>query len=139
GDRIQVISGVLHVNGERVQRELLADAELNCVNPSPAARVYRETLPGGPSYIIQECRGDYHDNDNTPAFTVPEGHFFLMGDNRDNSSDSRTPMVGFVPKDQIVGKATRVAFSVDGERARIWQVWNWPLAIRYGRVFDGVE
>lgn len=140
GDTVQVISGVLHINGQRVTREYLADVRPNC-GPlaSPAARVYRETMPDGPTYVVQECGGDAYPLDDTPARIVPAGHFFMMGDNRDNSADSRTDTVGFVPRSQIVGRATRVAFSVDGERARIWEVWNWPFAVRFGRMFDRVE
>lgn len=142
GDTVQVISGVLHVNGQRVQRELLPDVPPTCGQGSGynAARVYRETLPGGgPSYVVQECRGDANILDNTPKLTVPEGHYFMMGDNRDNSADSRTTTVGFVPQDQLVGKATRVAFSVDGDVARFWQVWKWPVAVRYRRLFQSVD
>lgn len=144
GDTVQMQSGVLYLNGERVERVLLTDVEPQCGSRSsnaltPTARVYRETLPNGSSYVIQECAGNLNGLDNTPVFTVPEGHFFLMGDNRDNSADSRTPTVGFVPADQLVGKATRVAFSVDGERSKIWEVWNWPGSIRYGRLLDKVE
>jgi signal peptidase I len=143
GDTVQVIGGTLHVNGQRVEREVLTDVEDQCggdgIGFAPSARLFRETLPGGPSYVIQECRGNAYTLDNTPRVTVPEGHYFMMGDNRDNSSDSRTPTVGFVPYDQIVGKATRVAFSVDGETARIWEVWKWPFAIRYGRMLQQVD
>ncbi len=140
GDRVQMISGALHINGERVERVLITDQEPNCDQPSPVARLYQETLPNGVSYTVQECKGNLNPGaDNTELFVVPEGHYFLMGDNRDNSADSRTLTVGFVPMDQIVGKATRVAFSVDGQRSRLWEVWNWPMAIRYGRVFDSVD
>ncbi|WP_202900491.1 signal peptidase I [Parvularcula oceani] len=139
GDEIQVISGLLHINGEPVQREAL-DVPALCDGYAPAARVYRETMPdGGPSYVIQECQGDNYIYDNTPLIEVPEGHYFMMGDNRDNSLDSRTSTVRFVPYDQIVGRATRVAFSVDGSEARLWQIWKWPGAIRYGRITDRVE
>ena len=138
GDKVQVISGNLYVNGEEAVREPL-EGTPDCAGYAPSARLYRETLPGGPSYTVQECRGDIHTSDTTDVYTVPAGHYFLMGDNRDNSLDSRTPTVQFVPHTQLVGKATRVAFSVDGEKARLWQVWKWPVAIRYRRLFDGVE
>lgn len=145
GETIQMINGVVHIDGVRVERELVNDAVPQCdgttsnrLNPA-AARVYRETLPNGKTYIVQECAGVGRGLDNTAPQTVPAGHYFLMGDNRDNSADSRTDVVGFVPFDQLVGKATRVAFSVDGQKSKIWEVWNWPGAIRYNRLLDRVE
>jgi signal peptidase I len=138
GDEIQIIAGTLYVNGEAAKR-IPIDTPTDCDGYAPAARVYRETLPAGPSYVVQECQGDNYIHDNTPIIKVPEGHYFMMGDNRDNSLDSRTSTVRFVPEDQIVGRATRVAFSVDGSEARLWQIWKWPGAIRYGRLFDKVE
>ncbi|WP_370335764.1 signal peptidase I [Parvularcula marina] len=158
GDTVQVQGGVLYVNGEQVKRELLqqpSHCNLGAGRIVTTMPVYRETLPNGVSYIIQECRGNSSVYDNTEAFVVPAGHYFLMGDNRDNSSDSRSDVVGykpipagwegeetifhFVPLDQIVGKATRVAFSVDGDKAQIWEVWKWPFAIRYSRLMGSVE
>ena len=138
GDTVEVRRGTVLVNGEAATREAL-DTAPDCAARTGDARVYRETLPNGVSYVVQECQGDNYTWDNRPVETVPEGHYFLMGDNRDNSMDSRTPTVRFVPNDMIVGRATRVAFSVDGEKSRLWQVWNWPRAIRYGRLGDEVE
>ncbi|WOI54257.1 signal peptidase I [Parvularcula sp. LCG005] len=140
GDRIQVIGGVLHINGQPVEREYLADRRPECSDPDPRAKVYRETMPdGGPSYIVQECHGDNYNLDNTKVFTVGEGQLFMMGDNRDNSSDSRTPIVQMVEMHQVVGRATNIAFSVDGSKAHLWEPWKWPMAIRYSRMFDHVE
>ena len=138
GDEIRTIGGTLYVNGERVERELLADVPAQCGSLGEASS-YRETLPNGVSYIIQECYGNSYKYDNVGPFQVPADHYFVMGDNRDNSQDSRTSQVGMVPRDQIVGKAQRLVFSVDGQKSRIWQVWNWPRAIRASRIFDPVE
>ena len=139
GDRVQMIGGKLFINGEQAVREPV-DVPTDCAGSyAPAARMYRETLPNGVSYLVQECQGDGYQWDNTQVRVVPEGHYFMMGDNRDNSLDSRTPTVQFVPTHQLVGRATRVAFSVDGEKSRLWQIWKWPTAIRYGRIGDSVN
>ncbi|GGY52613.1 signal peptidase I [Parvularcula lutaonensis] len=139
GDTIQVIGGVLHVNGQAVTREPIPDPETTCEGYSPQARRYRETLPGGPTYIVQECDGNRGAADNTAPKKVPEGHYFAMGDNRDRSLDSRSTTVNFVPHDALVGHARRVIFSVDGDKARFYEVWKWPFAIRYERIGDKVE
>lgn len=139
GDTIQVIGGILHVNGEPVERELIADPETTCGSPGYQARRYLETLPDGPTYVVQECDGNQGRLDDTAPIRVPDGFYFAMGDNRDRSQDSRTPAVNFVAHDQLVGRARRVVFSVDGGRARFWEIWKWPFAIRYDRIGDRVE
>ena len=97
---------------------------------------YRETLPNGVSYDVLD-RDPQGNLDNTQVFVVPEGHYFMMGDNRDNSADSRVD-VGYVPFENFVGKAQIIFFSTDGS-ARIWEVWKWPFAIRYDRLGHFVE
>jgi signal peptidase I len=98
--------------------------------------VYQETLPNGKSYLIQE-RSDDDLLDNTNVFLVPEGHYFMIGDNRDNSRDSRTTSVGMVPAENLIGRAERLFFSHNSS-ANLWEVWKWPFAIRYGRLGDGI-
>lgn len=137
GDRVQMIGGVLHINGEAVKRERIEDYPL----PDDYGRVtlvrqYTETLPNGSSHRIIETNGDAGYKDNTRVYNVPAGHYFMVGDNRDNSSDSR--VIGPVPAMNMVGRAEILFFSTDGS-ARLWQVWRWPFAIRYGRLFDSVE
>ena len=140
GDTIQVIGGILHVNGTPVERELLDTKENTCGSYAPNARRYQETLPDGPTYVVQECAGNAGGADNTAPITVPTGYYFGMGDNRDNSVDSRySANVGLISHENLVGKARRVAFSVDGGRAQIWQIWKWPVAIRYSRIGDKVR
>jgi signal peptidase I len=75
--------------------------------------------------------------DNTREFHVPEGHYFMMGDNRDDSDDSRAS-VGFVPLENLVGRAEFIFFSHDGSAA-IWEVWKWPTAIRWDRFFHPID
>ncbi|MDJ0945086.1 MAG: signal peptidase I [Kiloniellales bacterium] len=133
GDRIQMIRGVLHINGEPVEREKLPARE-----GVGAYTEYVETLPNGRRHLIRE-RSDNEVTDNTSEYLVPEGHVFAMGDNRDNSQDSRSLFeVGYVPVENLIGRAEILFFSHNGT-ARFWEVWRWPWAVRFGRIFDGIE
>lgn len=138
GDRIDVIEGHLHINDEPVRKDFLGVVDGICDGrPGPT---YRETLDNGVSYVVQECAGDEGSLDNKYGYIVPAGHYFMMGDNRDQSQDSRViAQVGYVPLDDIVGRAERLFFSVNGEEAQFWEIWRWPFAIRYGRILDPVE
>jgi signal peptidase I len=102
---------------------------------------YIETLPNGRKHRIIEY-SDREQYDDTPVYVVPDRKYFAMGDNRDNSLDSRVPQdrggVGFVPAENLVGRAEFLFFSTNGS-AHIWEAWKWPTAIRYGRLFNGIE
>jgi signal peptidase I len=138
-DEIQMIHGVLHINGEAVKKERVDDFVMR----DPAGRErhmarYMETLPNGVTYpvldLVNEGIGD-----NTEVYKVPEGHFFMMGDNRDNSTDSRfLSEVGYVPFENLVGRAQIIFFSID-EDASFWQVWKWPTDVRWSRILDVVH
>ena len=101
-------------------------------------RRYLEMLPGGVKhYILKE--GDNMPLDNTQEFKVPEGFVFAMGDNRDNSLDSRVlNAVGFIPTENLVGRAEFIFFSTNGY-ASWWELWKWPFTIRYGRLFTAIH
>ena len=134
GDRIQMRAGQLYINGEPVVREREGSFRTE-VRPGEFRDIpqFRETLPNGVSYLTldQTPRGP---GDYTDEYIVPEGHFFMMGDNRDNSLDSRfLNDVGYVPYENLVGRAELRFFSTDGSAA-LWQVWRWPDAIRWGRL-----
>lgn len=139
GDKIQVIDGVVNINGMPVKREpapTFVEKEENG-HDAPIKR-WQETLPNGVSFYTL----DLVDNgfaDNTQVYTVPPGHYFMMGDNRDNSTDSRfLSQVGYVPLENIVGKARLIFFSVyEGERA--WEFWRWPVSVRWNRLFTIVR
>ena len=142
GDKIQMNGGLLHINGTPVKRERMEDfvGEDPCGSSDATARVkrWRETLPNGVIYDALDCvdNGFY---DNTPVYTVPAGHYFMMGDNRDNSTDSRVlSQVGYVPFENFVGRAQMIFFSIaEGEQA--WAIWRWPVALRFARFFKIVR
>ncbi len=139
GDRIQMIQGVLHINGSAVREERIGEQPVDLgAGYRGRAVAYWETLPGGARHQIHKLndgRGLYN---NTNVYHVPAGHYFMMGDNRDNSTDSRDDSVGFVPFVNLVGRAELIFFSID-ERSAAWQVWNWPWAVRWSRLFMRVR
>ena len=137
GDRIQVTDGVLRINDVAVNRVRKGFATASDGYNVIRFAVYQETLPNGKSYLIQERSDDDDVLDNTNVFLVPEGHYFMMGDNRDNSRDSRTTSVGMVPAENLIGRAERLFFSHNSS-AHLWEIWKWPFAIRYGRLGDGI-
>jgi signal peptidase I len=142
GDRIQVKDGLLYINDKPVQRERVSDfiGEDPCGSPDATARVkrWKETLPNGVSYETLDCRdNDFYDN--TIVYEVPSGHFFMMGDNRDNSADSRVAsVVGYVPFENIIGRAQMIFFSI-GEGEHAWMFWRWPTSVRWSRIFSIVR
>lgn len=141
GDRIQIRDSVIYINGEPVKRERVEDFVSDDANlTARRAAQYRETLPNGVSYLTLDLYGPL-ENDNTAVFRVPEGFYFALGDNRDNSADSRMPMsrgVGLVPHENLVGRAEFITFSTDGGAAW-WEVWKWFGSFRYSRFFDGIN
>lgn len=135
GDRVQVKDGVVYINDEPVKRERIDDyiEETGFGGVQRLAR-YKETLPNGVSYDTLDitARGQW---DNTRVYEVPEGHYFMMGDNRDNSTDSRVlSQVGYVPYENLIGRAEVLFFSIkDGQPA--WMIWRWPWDVRWDRLF----
>lgn len=144
GDRVQVRQGRLYVNGQEVPRESLGLYTVEGDGPRITVRLYRESLPASPGAAAKQHQileaSDDQPYDNTPEFLVPPGHVFAMGDNRDNSLDSRDMRigVGFVPLENLVGRAEMIFFSVDGSAAW-YEVWAWPFAIRWSRLLTVVR
>jgi signal peptidase I len=135
GDQIQVTHGVLYINGKAVERDKV-DQWVD--DDGIRYDRYRETLPNGVSYLTLDREPDGPE-DNTQVYEVPEDHFFMMGDNRDNSTDSRVlSAVGYVPFENLVGRAEVIFFSV-GDGSPAWQFWRWPWTVRWDRMFTTVE
>ncbi len=135
GDRISVRNGVLFINEQQIKREQVADfIDHDAAGREKHIRQFRETLPNGVSYLtLDEIDGSIADN--AGEYLVPAGHYFMMGDNRDNSTDSRFMRhVGYVPEDNLVGPARILFYSFDDLTAW-WQIWRWPQAMRYARFF----
>jgi signal peptidase I len=133
GDTLQMRDGVLHVNGAAARMERLPGAFVD--DNGRSLQMWRETLPDGVTQVILNT-ADRQAFDDTPEFVVPVGHYFFMGDNRDNSRDSREPRaaggVGFVPFENLVGRAEIVAVSADGP---FWALWTW----RWGRTLTAID
>jgi signal peptidase I len=137
GDRIQMRDGRLYINGEPVERErigVIDDPDVTEV--ARPVEIWRETLPNGVSYDTLDLTPNSI-GDNTREYVVPEGHYFMMGDNRDNSTDSRFS-VGFVPYENLVGRANIIFFSISGGASPL-EVWRWPGEIRLDRMFKMVH
>ena len=137
GDRIQMQNGVLWLNGRPVPKVRAADYVETEDGETRHIPRYRETLPDGKSYFVLDRIPDGI-ADDTGVYVVPAGHYFMMGDNRDDSNDSRLG-VGYVPAENLVGKAQFRFFSIDAEKTKPWQFWTWPREIRYRRIFTAID
>ena len=137
GDKIKIIDGEIHINDKLILRKKIDDfIDIDKFSNKKRFRKYKEYFY---NYEIEVL--DIMDNgivDNTPLYIVPEKHFFVLGDNRDNSQDSRfINVVGYIPSENLVGKAQFIFFSL--ENSRFFQIWKWPKAIRFDRIFKPIK
>jgi signal peptidase I len=138
GDTIQMKKGLLYLNGVQVPRKYLGSSkEDSGYGFVRDVFKYQETLPGGKTFTTNDFGPD-GELDNTDPFVVPEGYYFMMGDNRDNSSDSRVPPaaggVGYVPAENLEGKAQIILLSWN-PGASIFKPWTWVMNARPSRFF----
>ncbi|MBN9070057.1 MAG: signal peptidase I [Rhizobiales bacterium] len=137
GDHIQMRGGVLYINGVAVPREKVGQIDNpDITEVDRPVDVYRETLPNGVSYDTLDLTPNSV-GDDTREFVVPPGHYFMMGDNRDNSADSRFT-VGYVPYENLVGRANIIFFSIAGGASPL-EFWKWPTQMRPSRLFNFVN
>ena len=133
GDKVQLRDSVILINGQPVER--VQQGEFTDESTGVTVPIYVETQANGNSYQTIDIQPNNY-ADSTPVFDVPEGHYFFLGDNRDNSADSRFD-VGMVPAENLVGKAQVLFLSLnDGSAA--WQIWKWPTSMRWDRLFNGL-
>ena len=141
GDKIQVSQGVVYVNGKAFpRREISPGVETGPFGEPRSVQRFQETMPGGKTYVTNSYGPD-GEADNTGVYVVPAKSYFFMGDNRDNSLDSRFPEsvgVGYVPEENLVGRASFVLLSWN-DKASIFKPWTWFLDLRPSRFFHGLS
>ena len=137
GDIIQFINGELYINKKKIERiSKIIDFKINLPG---TADVYEEILPNGKKFTVAYTK-EYNLNKNSDQYTIPPNKYFFMGDNRDNSSDSRNlGGVGYVSEINLVGKANFIFFSNDMNNGGFFEFWNWSKSIRFERLFNKIK
>jgi signal peptidase I len=141
GDHVQVKDNLLYINGKPVKKTQTGNQKGDAgAGLQEEFTYFNEELPEGLNHRLQEKKNYFNVmGRNTPDFVVPPGNYFFMGDNRDNSSDSRFEVpygVGMVPFENLVGRAEVIFFSIDGSA---WKIWEWPWTVRWNRIFNRIH
>lgn len=138
GDKIELKNGIVHINDKPLELEEAGEYSIIDNNEYVVYKKYFETLPNGYKHVIIKRYGfGQSPLDNVGPFVVPEGHYFMMGDNRDNSQDSRVmEKVGFIPLNHIMGRAECLFFSTS---CTLFEVFKWPFSMRFERFFTLIK
>tara|TARA_Y100000590_G_scaffold400889_1_gene485333 strand:+ start:1088 stop:1822 length:735 start_codon:yes stop_codon:yes gene_type:complete len=138
GDSIQFVDGNIYLNNNEILKSIISRKEIIfCGNKEFVVQSFVEKLPNGKSYKISY--GKYHTYKNSDKFIIPEDHYFFLGDNRDCSKDSRfLSEVGYVHKDNLVGKAQILFFSSNPRKGSVFNFWNWSKILRFDRFFKKI-
>ena len=139
GDTIKMVENEIFLNGNKIKRKKLSsEIYFDTFNRQSNVDRYMEVLPSGKSYEIFEMSNNVtiFDTNNFPELVVPDNKFFVIGDNRDNSQDSR--FIGGIPKDNLVGKGALVFLSFDTKKGAWWKIWTWFSALRKDRFFTSL-
>ena len=138
GDIVQFVNGEIFINDKALNREkIIFSNEIRCGLSNLTVNAYKETLPNGKSYTAVYSKNNTMQN--TDKYIVPKDHYFLLGDNRDCSKDSRfLSSVGYVNKSNLVGKAKIIFFSNDTKKGSLLKFWNWKNSFRFNRIFKKI-
>lgn len=135
GDTVQMKDGVLYINEKPVPKEYIGEILEYEKNPGSVIEEYKETLDNKVTFSVLD-KTKFGNGDNTYPFNIPDKYYFFMGDNRDNSLDSRFKETGFIPEENLIGKARVIFFSANDN---ILKFWNWGSSIRVKRIFQKIN